>query len=107
MVICVILGVPSSLGNGIWSNITVLGMDFLTFFDYISNSVIMPIVALGTSILIGWNVGTKFVTDEVTRNGETFKRKMIYEVVIKYIAPVLLMIILIVYSLAQFGIITL
>ncbi len=107
LVICVILGVPSSLGNGIWSNITVLGMDFLTFFDYISNSVIMPIVALGTSILIGWNVGTKFVTDEVTRNGETFKRKMIYEVVIKYIAPVLLMIILIVYSLAQFGIITL
>ena len=106
-VICIILGVPSSLGNGIWSNITVLGMDFLTFFDYISNSVIMPIVALCTSILIGWNVGTKVVTDEVCKNGEVFGRKAIYEVVIKYIAPVFLIVILVVYSLAQFNIISL
>ncbi len=106
-VICIVLGVPSSLGNGIWSNITVLGMDFLTFFDYISNSVIMPIVALCTSILIGWNVGTKVVTDEVCKNGEVFGRKAIYEVVIKYVAPVFLVIILVVYSLAQFNIISL
>ncbi len=106
-VICIVLGVPSSLGNGIWSNIKVLGMDFLTFFDYISNSVIMPIVALCTSILIGWNVGTKIVTDEVCKNGEVFRRKSIYEVVIKYIAPVFLIIILVVYSLAQFNIISL
>ena len=106
-VICIILGVPSSLGNGIWSGITLLGMDFLTFFDYISNSVIMPIVALCTSILIGWNVGTKIIIEEVCKNGEHFKRKTIYEIVIKYIAPVFLIVILVVYSLAQFNIISL
>ena len=106
-VICIILGVPSSLGNGIWSGITLLGMDFLTFFDYISNSVIMPIVALCTSILIGWNVGTKIIIEEVCKNGEHFKRKTIYELVIKYIAPVFLIVILVVYSLAQFNIISL
>lgn len=105
IIVSIVLGVPSSMGNGAWANIKLLGMDFLTFFDYLSNSVLMPIVALGTSILIGWVVGTKTVTDEVTRNGETFGRQKIYEFMIKYAAPVLLVIILIVYSLAQFEII--
>lgn len=105
IIVSILLGVPSSMGNGAWAHIKLLGMDFLTFFDYLSNSVLMPIVALGTSILIGWVVGTKTVTDEVTRNGETFGRQKIYEFMIKYAAPVLLVIILVVYSLAQFGII--
>ena len=106
-IISVVLGIPSSLGNGIWANIKLLGMDFLTFFDYISNSVMLPIVALLTCVMIGWFTGTKYVTDEVTKNGEKFARKGIYEVVIKYIAPVLLVIILVFYTLAQFGVITL
>ena len=102
----ILLGIPSSLGNGVWSSITILGMDFLTFFDYVSNSVLMPIVACVTAILVGWVVGTKYVTDEVSRNGEKFRRKSLYEFVIKYIAPILLVIILVFYSLAQFGIIS-
>lgn len=106
MIISIVLGIPSSLGNGIWSHIQILGMDFLTFFDYLSNYVLMPIVALFTCIMIGWKVGTSYITDEVTRNGETFGRKKIYEVMIRYIAPVLLLIILVVYSLAQFGIVS-
>ena len=107
VLVSLLLGVPSSLGNGAWAQIKVLGMDFLTFFDYLSNSVLMPIVALCTCILIGWVVGTKTVTDEVTRNGEHFARKRIYEIMVKYIAPVLLLVILVVYSLAQFGFISL
>ncbi len=107
IVICIVLGVPSSLGNGIWSDVKILGMDFLTFFDYVSNSVIMPIVAFLTSIMIGWFVGPQIVIDEVTKNGEKFGRKTIYKVVIKYIAPVLLFIILVFYTLAQFGIVKL
>lgn len=107
IIVAIILGVPSSMGNGAWANVKVLGMDFLTFFDYLSNSVLMPIVALCTCILIGWAAGTKTIEDEVTRNGEKFGRKWIYEIMMKYIAPVLLLIILVVYSLAQFGVITL
>ncbi|MDO5402597.1 MAG: sodium-dependent transporter [Eubacteriales bacterium] len=105
-VFSILLGIPSSLGNGVWSSITILGMDFLTFFDYVSNSVLMPIVACLTTVLVGWFVGTKYVTDEVSKNGEKFGRKNLYEFVIKYIAPVLLVIILVFYSLAQFGIIS-
>lgn len=103
-VICILLGVPSSLGNGVWSNVKILGMDFLSFFDYLSNSVLMPIIALVTCIMIGWFVGTKTITDEITKNGEVFKRKSLYNAMIKYIAPVLLIIILVISALSQFGI---
>lgn len=105
-VISLVLGIPSSLGNGIWANIKLLGMDFLTFFDYISNSVLMPIVALVTCILIGWVTGTKVIEDEITKNGEKFARRQVFHVMVKYISPVCLVIILVFYTLAQFGIIT-
>ena len=101
-----ILGVPSALGYGIWSHITVLGMDFLTFFDYISNSVMMPILAIATCVLAGWFMNLKDIEDEITKNGEEFKRRSVFRVMIKYVAPVFLFIILVFYTLAQFGIIS-
>lgn len=103
--ICLLMGIPASLGNGLWADVKILGMDFLTFFDYVSNSVLMPIVALFTCVLVGWVIKPKALTDEITRNGEKFGRKKLFNVMIKYIAPVCLLFILISYSLAQFGII--
>jgi NSS family neurotransmitter:Na+ symporter len=105
IVICLIMGIPSSLGNGIWSNVKILGMDFLTFFDFISNSLLLPIVAFFTCLMIGWSTGADYIIGEATKNGEAFKREKIYRVMIKYIAPVLLLIILVFYTLAQFNII--
>ena len=103
--VSVVLGIPSALGYGVLGNVTPLGMDFLTFFDYVSNSVLMPIVAIVTCVLIGWFVGTKSIEDEITVNGEKFKRKHIFRIMVKYVAPVFLLVILVFYSLAQFGII--
>ena len=101
----ILLGVPCSLGNGIWSGFTIFGMDFLTFCDFISNSILLPVVAFLTCIMIGWFVGADYIIAEATKNGETFKRKNIYRMMIRYIAPVLLLIILGFYTLAQFGVI--
>lgn len=104
--ICLLLGIPSSLGNGLWANIKILGMDFLTFFDYISNSILMPIVAFCTCILVGWVIKPKTLTDEVTKNGEKFGRKKLFNVMIKYIAPICLLFIFVTGILSQLGIIT-
>lgn len=104
--ICLLLGIPSSLGNGLWANIKILGMDFLTFFDYISNSILMPIVAFCTCILVGWVIKPKALTDEVTKNGEKFGRKKLFNVMIKYIAPICLLFIFVTGILSQLGIIT-
>ena len=104
--ICLLLGIPSSLGNGLWANIKILGMDFLTFFDYISNSILMPIVAFCTCILVGWVIKPKALTDEITKNGEKFGRKKLFNVMIKYIAPICLLFIFVTGILSQLGIIT-
>lgn len=100
-----LLALPSSLGNGVWAGITILGMDFLTFFDFISNSVIMPIVALLTCIFIGYVVKTKLVVDEV-KSSSKFSREKLFVVVIKYVAPIFILAILISSVLNSLGIIT-
>ena len=90
-----ILGTPSCLGYGPLSSVSILGMAFLDFFDFISNSVLMPIVALLTCVLIGHIVGTEVVSSEVRMNGHAFKREKLFKVVIRWVAPILLLVILI------------
>lgn len=72
----------------------------LDILDYVSNNVMMPIVAICTCFLIGWVVKPSYVIDEVTKNGEKFRRKWLFVVMVKFIAPVLLLLIL----LKAFGI---
>lgn len=104
-VFSILLGIPSAWGFGLWGDVKILGMDFLTFFDFLANSVLMPIVALATCILVGWVVKTKTIEDEITKNGEKFARKGIFRVMVRYIAPVFLIMILVFYTLAQFGLV--
>ncbi len=66
----------------------------LDIFDYLSNNIFMPFVALITCVLIGWIAKPKTVIDEVTKNGEKFNRRMVYTVMVKFIAPILLFILL-------------
>ena len=68
----------------------------LDIFDYLSNNVFMPIVAIGTCILVGWVVKPKTIIDEVTKNGEKMGRKHLYIAMVKFIAPVMLVILLLV-----------
>ena len=66
----------------------------LDIMDYISNNFLMPLVAIGTCILIGWIVKPTTVIDEVEKSGSKFGRKKLYIIMIKYIAPILLVILL-------------
>ena len=64
----------------------------LDIMDYVSNSVMMPFIALLSTILIGWIKTPDYVIGEMERNGEHFRRKSVYCVMIRYIAPVLMLI---------------
>ena len=99
------VALPSSLGFGIWSDIQPLGMSFLDFFDFISNSVLMPVVALLTCIFVGYVLKPKAVIEEVTLNSR-FRREKLFTVTIKYIAPVCIIIILVSSIFNSLGIIT-
>lgn len=89
-----LMGIPSSLGNGVWSDIRIFGFQFLDFFDFISNSVIMPILALVTCIFVGYVIKPKSLIDEISLTGK-FKAEKLFVVVIKYLAPVCIVLILI------------
>lgn len=66
----------------------------LDIMDYISNNLLMPLVAIGTCILIGWLLKPKTVIEEVEKSGGRFGRKQLYIIMIQYIAPILLVILL-------------
>ena len=64
----------------------------LDIMDYISNSVMMPFIALLSTILIGWVMTPDYVIDEMERGGEKFRRKKLYCIMIRYVAPVMMFI---------------
>ena len=94
LLISIALGLPSSLGFGVWSGVSVLGMTFLDMFDFISNSVLMPIVALLTCWYIGYILKPKTLIEEVQISSQ-FKARKMFEIITKYIAPICIILILI------------
>ncbi len=62
----------------------------LDIADYASNSLLMPLVAIFTSVLIGWVVKPKWVIEELEASGHKFKRKTLYTVIIKFVVPVVM-----------------
>ncbi len=105
--VILILGMLSCLGySQAMADLKPLGMAFLDFFDFISNSVLMPLVAILTCILVGHITGTKLVADEVKLEGGTFRRERLHRVMIRWIAPAMLVGILAGELLKYFGVIT-
>ena len=92
-VVVIALGALSVYGYGPLADFKIIGLQMLDFFDFISNSVLMPIVAFITCILVGYVVGTKTIADEVGLN-EKFVGRKLHHVMIRYIAPVFLVAIL-------------
>lgn len=94
MLFSFLIAIPSSLGYGVLADFTIFNMQILDFFDFVSNNIMMPIVALLTAILIGFVVKPKYISDEVEVSGK-FKSKKMYNVIIKFIVPVCMIIILV------------
>ena len=105
--ICAVaIGVLPCLGFGVLDFIHIGAMTILDIMDFVSNSILMPICALFTCILIGFVVKPKAVIDEATRNGEKFKSRNLFVVVIKWVSPICLVLILISSILDALGIFT-
>ncbi|MBQ1339711.1 MAG: sodium-dependent transporter [Ruminococcus sp.] len=92
--ITLVLGMLSVLGYSSWSEVKLLGMQFLDFFDFITNNVMMPILAFFTCILIGYVAKTSYVEDEVLHGQDRFSAKHLFRIMIKFVCPVCMIIIL-------------
>ena len=98
------LGVPSSLGFGAWSHITLGGYTILDMMDFFSNSILMPIVAFFTCLFVGFIIKPETISDEVKLTNGTFKREKIFIIMVKWIAPWFLIAILVTSILGAMGI---
>ena len=98
-------GTTSCLGYGVWDFISIFGMAFLDFYDFLTNSIMMPIAALATCILIIKVVGFQRVIDEV-KISSPFKREKMYVFFMKYLASFFLIIILLSSVASVLGIIS-
>ncbi|MBP3824389.1 MAG: sodium-dependent transporter [Butyrivibrio sp.] len=105
-VVMIVLGSLSSLGNGPLSGVTIIGMQFLDFFDFITNSVMMPMAALATCLLITRYMGMEKLTMEVEQDGHPFRRKHIFSFMIRFLCPLFVLIILVSAILNVLGIIS-
>lgn len=94
-ILALVMGIPSSLGFGPLASISWNGMSILDIMDFISNSVLMPVVALFTCIFVGFVIKPKAVADEVKESDGTFAAEGLFNVMIKWVAPLFLIIILI------------
>lgn len=100
------LGTLSALGYGVLAQVQIIGMAFLDFFDFISNSVMMPVVAFLTCILVGYVIRPDTLIQEAQAEGAPFGGKGLFVFVIKYLAPVCIVAILISSVLSAFGVIS-
>jgi len=99
VIIALVVGLVVCLGYNIWYFDYTLPNgsvgQILDILDYFTNNLLMPIVALLTCVLVGWVVGSKYIVDEAKLNGEKFGREGLYIFMVKWVAPLLLCIILI------------
>ena len=103
--IMVVLGSLSSLGYGPLGFVKIIGMQFLDFFDFLTNSVMMPIAAIATCLLVSRVVGVERIEHEVTLEGGSFRRKKVFNFMIRWLCPVFAAIILASSVANAFGII--
>ena len=108
-VVVVVLGVFVNLGYNGWSELRIFGMEVLDFFDFVSNSVLMPVVACLTCIVVGWLIKEKVVrkdgseaelrgADVLAREiklSSPFRGERAWAIMVKYVAPVLVIAILV------------
>ena len=101
-----LIGLTSILGYSVWNHIHLFGdpnTNILDIFDFVANSVLMPVVAFCTCVLVGFILKPKTVSDEVKETDGTFKSEKLFTIMIKWIAPVFLVIILVSSIAEAFG----
>ena len=93
-IIMLVLGSLSCLGYGPLAGFTIIGMQFLDFFDFLTNSVMMPLSALAICVLVTRCMGIDKVEEEVTKDGHPFKRRKVFRFMIRFVCPLFVIIIL-------------
>ena len=99
-ILCFVISIPVgiSLGHvGILEEAkpALFGLDWLTFFDEVTNTVMMPLCALFACIVAGWVLKPEKVISEMRADGTPMSDKLakIYSVFVKFVTPILIIVV--------------
>jgi len=97
-IIIFLIGVPCSLGQGVWSHIKIIGgRDILDSLDFVASNIFLPLGGFLMLIFIGWFWGT----DKAIKAGNEGAAKGSitlgsgYAFLVKYVAPIALIVVFI------------
>ena len=105
LIIFILLGIPSALGYGVLDGVKLFGLGILELFDFFASNLLMPIIAFATVIFVGAVIKPKALIEEVEESG-TFKHKRLFNSVIKYFAPPIILVILLTSILELLGVVS-
>lgn len=91
-----LLGIPSALCYGIWSNFQILGRNFFDFMDFIPTNILLPFGGLLLCIVVGHVWGIDNAAIEISNHGTLpFRLKKVWGFLIQYLAPLAMILIFI------------
>jgi len=96
--ISILFGIPSALSQGgvkFFSHLPLIGMGFLELWLLIWGSIALSIGAFFIATFIGYAWKTNGAIRELKQGAENFKLGAVWAVAIKYVAPILILLILI------------
>ena len=90
-----LLGIPSSLSMGPWSDITLFrGLVIFDAVDFIASNVLLPLGGLLLCIFVGWVWGIDNAVKEATSNGkQPFVLATFWGFLVKYVAPIAILVV--------------
>jgi len=93
-VLVALMAIPCALSGSVLSEINILGLSVLDFFDFFSNNILLPIVALLTAVFVGFVITPRAISSEVEKSSK-FKSRRLFNIIIRLVAPISIVIILI------------
>lgn len=88
-----VLGIPSALSFGVFSDITILNYSVFDFMGMLTDNIIMPIGGILMCLFVGWIYGPERIVEHIEASGIRFPLKKAWICCIKYVTPVLVVLI--------------
>ena len=89
-----LLGIPSSLSFGIWSDFTLFGMGVFDLLDYATSNLLMPLNEIFLAVFVGWVIWPKLEAD-LSANGHAPAILPLMKIFLRFVVPLLIGVILI------------
>ncbi len=92
-VLIFLIGIPSALSFGVLGDVTILNYSVFDFIGMITDNILLPLGGLFMCYYIGWKWSPKYLVEEIEQEGIIFKWKKVWIFCVRFITPILVLIV--------------